>query len=82
MEYSKFASENFYYCPGCKKFHEYSNYNHDGVNRKLCFFCGKIKSKKTKIIGNHESGYSQVCDSCNKEHGLEIMLRDSFYYKS
>lgn len=66
------ASQLFYYCPGCRKFHEVGP-EHKPVNRKLCFHCGKLQGKKTKIIGNDTEGRSQICDSCLK------LLKTYFY---
>lgn len=60
------AADKFYYCPGCKKFHEFGAVEHNAVNRKLCFYCGKIQSAKTKIIGDDEQGRSQICPTCHK----------------
>ena len=64
------AAEKFYYCPGCKRFHEYGTVDHKGVNRKLCFYCDKVQKKKTKIIGNDSQGRSQICETCQKEMNL------------
>lgn len=61
------AGEKFYYCPNCKKFHEYGSSEHNPVNRKLCFYCDEVQTKKTKIIGNDIQGRSQICDKCYKE---------------
>ena len=63
----KLAKDLYYYCVGCKKFHEYEKIDHKGVNRKLCFYCFKKQSKKTKIVGNMEDGHMQVCETCYKE---------------
>ena len=63
-------SEKYYYCPGCKKFHEYGGDVHTPVNRKLCFFCNKIQLKKTKIIGNMKNGHTQICDKCIKKNTI------------
>lgn len=57
-------SDLYYYCPGCKRFHEHFSSSHKGVNRKLCFYCNKIQTKKTKIVGNDEDGRVQICDKC------------------
>ncbi|MEC2884158.1 hypothetical protein P9Z59_21360 [Bacillus thuringiensis] len=62
----KVAGDLYYYCLGCKKFHEYEKIDHKGVNRKLCFYCFKIQPKKTKIIGDAE-GRMQICETCYKE---------------
>ena len=48
-------SEKYYYCSGCRKFHLYVGDSE--VNRKLCFFCEKIKPT-TRKIGNSEIGYT------------------------
>ncbi|MGG0645094.1 hypothetical protein ABE021_14315 [Sporosarcina gallistercoris] len=58
----------YYYCPGCKRFHEHFSSAHKGVNRKLCFICEKIQLKKTKIVGNDEDGRIQICDKCLSEN--------------
>ena len=58
----------YYYCPGCKRFHEHYSSAHKGVNRKLCFICEKIQPKKTKIVGNDEDGRIQICDKCLSEN--------------
>ena len=58
------ASEKYYYCPSCKRFHEYGSEDHKGVNRKLCFYCDKKQAKKTRIIGNMQDGHSQICEKC------------------
>ena len=70
MIYDKIASEKFYYCHGCKRFHEYGNDGHKAVNRKLCFYCGKMQTKKTKIVGKMETGHMQICDKCNSKYEL------------
>ena len=62
----KVAGDLYYYCPGCKKFHEHGATEHKPVNRKLCFCCFKIQPKKTKIIGDFE-GRMQICETCHKE---------------
>lgn len=62
------AGELYYYCPRCKKFHAYNSDDHKPVNRKLCFYCRKIQSKKTKIIGNDTEGRSQICDICSSKY--------------
>lgn len=59
-------SKEYYYCPDCKKFHKYGG--HSPVNRKLCFFCNKVQSKKTKIIGDMKVGHTQICEKCMKKH--------------
>ncbi|MCQ6301098.1 hypothetical protein, partial [Bacillus cereus] len=56
----------YFYCLGCIKLHEYEKIDHKGVNRKLCLYCFKIQSKKTKIIGDAE-GRMQICETCHKE---------------
>lgn len=58
----------YYYCPGCKRFHEHFSSAHKAVNRKLCFICEKIQPKKTKIVGNDEDGRIQICDKCLSEN--------------
>lgn len=58
------AKDKFYYCPSCKKFHEIDSAEHRPVNRKLCFYCGKNQSQKTKIIGDDNEGRSQICSAC------------------
>jgi hypothetical protein len=62
----KVAGDLYYYCPGCKKFHEHGAADHKPVNRKLCFCCFKIQPKKTKIIGDAE-GRMQIFEICHKE---------------
>ena len=69
VEFGINAAEKFYYCPGCKKFHKYDSTDHTTVNRKLCFYCGKIQSKKTKIIGDNK-GHSQICTECQRKYGF------------
>jgi len=66
------ASELYYYCPGCKKFHKHDAENHTSVNRKLCFLCNKIQVKKTKIIGDDDEGRMQICEKCILEFGSNI----------
>lgn len=65
------AGEKFYYCESCKRFHHYEK-GHDPVNRKLCFFCDKIQTKKTNIIGDHQRGRTQICDKCLKKHNIVL----------
>jgi hypothetical protein len=60
----EYMVDKYYYCSGCKKFHAYDSNSHNPVNRKLCFFCYKVKNKKTEIIGNPDMGYSQICEEC------------------
>jgi len=55
-----------------RNFNEYGS-NHNVINRKLCFFCGKVKSKKTKITGNFEIGHTQICSDCESSHDLPYM---------
>lgn len=64
-ESGRTASELFYYCSSCRKFHE--DNSHKPVNGRLCFCCGEIKSKKANIVGNSKLGYTQICDKCMKE---------------
>lgn len=61
--------ELYYYCPSCKRFHRYDN--NKTVNRKLCFHCGKIKSKRVNIISDSDLGHTQICDACIEK--LETM---------
>jgi len=63
----KNAGDLYYYCSGCKKFHEYGATEHKPVNRKLCFCCFKMQPKKTKIVGNSAEGRMQICETCHKE---------------
>ena len=59
------AEEKFYYCPDCKKFHEVGT----GLNvsKKLCFFCGNIKSVKTRVLTNSLGEKAQCCKKCYKD---------------
>lgn len=61
------ASEKYYYCTRCGKFHEYGT--NKTVSRKLCFFCGKEGKKKAKIIGDSE-GHTQICLECFEKYLL------------
>lgn len=64
------AADKYYYCSGCKKFHGFDSEGHGSVNRKLCFYCGKIQKQKTKIIGNDQTGRSQICPDCSNKYSL------------
>lgn len=68
----KKAGELYYYCNGCKKFHKKTSEVHSAVNRKLCFYCNKVQVKKTKIIGNDETGRMQICEKCISTRGEKI----------
>ncbi len=59
------AGDRFYYCPECKKFHEIGT--GANVSRKLCFFCGKVKKAKTKIITSSLGDKAQCCKKCYAE---------------
>ena len=62
-------AELYYYCPDCRKFHEYGT---DGkVSRYLCFICGTKGKVKTKIIGSAEYGHTQICARCAENFDLE-----------
>lgn len=65
---SKNIAEDYYFCPECKKFHSYKTNKH--ANRKLCFICGKVSAIDTKIIGNGDVGYTQICDKCANVYDL------------
>lgn len=66
------AGSLYYYCNGCKKFHRKDSEVHSAVNRRLCFMCNEIQKKKTKIIGNNETGRLQICEKCILIHGEKI----------
>ena len=64
----KTPSELYYYCHGCKKFHEMGG--HKLVNRKLCFQCGKLSKNKTRIHHRDENSSTQICEECELIYDL------------
>lgn len=67
MSETKNPGDLYYYCMGCKKFHEIGSFDEKGVNRRLCFVCWKKGKKKTRIM-HREGGSLQVCVKCQEEY--------------
>lgn len=57
------ARDEYFYCPGCRKFHMNDGHTKT-VNKKLCFFCNEIKST-TRMLTSTE-GRTQICTECRQ----------------
>lgn len=58
------ASKLYYFCPRCRRFHEYSTGKK--VSKNLCLICGELSDEKTRVIRSEDGGALQLCLKCEE----------------